>query len=68
MVTLAALTAVSGFLDAVSYLALGHVFTADMTRANVLLFGFAAAGAAGLLLRRQLLRAPTAICLVPAAP
>ena len=46
VVSLAGLTAVSGFLDAVSYLALGHVFTANMT-GNVLLLGFAAAGAAG---------------------
>jgi uncharacterized membrane protein YoaK (UPF0700 family) len=46
IVTLAGLTAVSGLLDAVSYLALGHVFTANMT-GNVLLLGFAAAGAAG---------------------
>jgi len=46
VITLAGLTAVSGFLDAVSYLALGHVFTANMT-GNVLLLGFAAAGAAG---------------------
>jgi len=46
VVTLAGLTAVSGFLDAVSYLALGHVFTANMT-GNVLLLGFATAGAAG---------------------
>jgi uncharacterized membrane protein YoaK (UPF0700 family) len=46
VVTLAALTVVSGFLDAVSYLGLGHVFTANMT-GNVVLVGFAAAGAAG---------------------
>jgi uncharacterized membrane protein YoaK (UPF0700 family) len=44
--TLGALTVVSGFLDAVSYLGLGHVFTANMT-GNVALLGFAAAGAAG---------------------
>jgi uncharacterized membrane protein YoaK (UPF0700 family) len=46
VVTLAGLTAVSGFIDAVSFLGLGHVFTANMT-GNVLLIGFAAAGAAG---------------------
>jgi uncharacterized membrane protein YoaK (UPF0700 family) len=46
VVTLAALTVVSGFIDAVSFLGLGHVFTANMT-GNVLLIGFAAAGAAG---------------------
>ncbi|HVT42221.1 MAG TPA: YoaK family protein [Acidimicrobiales bacterium] len=44
--SLAALTLVSGFLDAVSYLGLGHVFTANMT-GNVVLLGFAVAGAAG---------------------
>ena len=46
VVTLGALTVVSGFLDAVSYLGLGHVFTANMT-GNIVLLGFAAAGAAG---------------------
>jgi uncharacterized membrane protein YoaK (UPF0700 family) len=46
VITLAALTIVSGFIDAVSFLGLGHVFTANMT-GNVLLIGFAAAGAAG---------------------
>jgi uncharacterized membrane protein YoaK (UPF0700 family) len=44
--SLASLTVVSGLLDAVSYLGLGHVFTANMT-GNVVLLGFAAAGAAG---------------------
>ena len=46
VVSLAALTVVSGFLDAVAYLGLGHVFTANMT-GNVVLLGFAVAGAAG---------------------
>jgi uncharacterized membrane protein YoaK (UPF0700 family) len=46
VVTLAALTAVSGFVDAVSFLGLGHVFTANMT-GNVLLIGFAFAGTPG---------------------
>ncbi|MEV0278933.1 YoaK family protein [Streptomyces sp. NPDC050610] len=40
------LTVVSGFLDAVSYLGLGRVFTANMT-GNVVVLGFAAAGAPG---------------------
>jgi uncharacterized membrane protein YoaK (UPF0700 family) len=44
--TLAALTVVSGFIDAVSFLGLGHVFTANMT-GNVALIGFAVAGAPG---------------------
>lgn len=46
VVTLAALTVASGFVDAVSFLGLGHVFTANMT-GNVVLLGFAAAGAPG---------------------
>ncbi|MEV4558232.1 YoaK family protein [Kitasatospora sp. NPDC049285] len=41
-----ALTAVSGLIDAVSYLGLGHVFTANMT-GNVVVIGFALAGAPG---------------------
>jgi uncharacterized membrane protein YoaK (UPF0700 family) len=44
--TLLGLTVVSGLVDAVSYLGLGHVFTANMT-GNVVLLGFAAAGASG---------------------
>ncbi len=46
VVTLAALTVVSGIVDAVSFLALGHVFTANMT-GNVALVGFGIAGAPG---------------------
>jgi uncharacterized membrane protein YoaK (UPF0700 family) len=41
---LLALTVVSGIVDAVSFLALGRVFTANMT-GNVAVLGFAAAGA-----------------------
>ena len=41
------LTAVTGLVDAVSFLALGRVFTANMT-GNVVFLGFAAAGAPGL--------------------
>ena len=40
------LTAVTGMVDATSYLALGHVLTANMT-GNVVLLAFAAAGANG---------------------
>ncbi|MFE2722460.1 YoaK family protein [Kitasatospora sp. NPDC059327] len=40
------LTVVTGLVDAVSYLALGHVFVANMT-GNVVFLGFALAGAAG---------------------
>jgi len=43
---LLALTAVTGIVDAVSYLTLGHVFVANMT-GNVVFFGFALAGASG---------------------
>jgi uncharacterized membrane protein YoaK (UPF0700 family) len=44
--TLLILTLVSGLVDAVSYLGLGRVFTANMT-GNVVVLGFAAAGAPG---------------------
>ncbi|MFD8229866.1 YoaK family protein [Streptomyces massasporeus] len=40
------LTVVTGLVDAVSYLALGHVFVANMT-GNVVFLGFALAGAEG---------------------
>jgi len=45
LVVLIVLTLVSGVVDAVSYLGLGHVFVANMT-GNVVLLGIAAAGAA----------------------
>jgi uncharacterized membrane protein YoaK (UPF0700 family) len=41
------LTFTTGIVDAVSFLGLGHVFTANMT-GNVVLLGFGIAGAAGL--------------------
>lgn len=41
------LTMVTGFVDATSYLRLGHVFVANMT-GNVVFLGFAVAGARGL--------------------
>src|SRR4051794_38326000 len=44
---LVGLTVVPGLVDAVSYLALGHVFVANMT-GNVVFLGFALAGAPGL--------------------
>ncbi len=50
---LLALTAVTGVVDAVSYLGLGRVFTANMT-GNVVLLGFAAAGTEGLSVTRSL--------------
>jgi uncharacterized membrane protein YoaK (UPF0700 family) len=46
-VALLTLTFVTGIVDAVSYLALGHVLTANMT-GNVVFLGFAVAGAPGL--------------------
>lgn len=42
--TLLALTFTTGLVDAVSYLGLGHVFTANMT-GNIVLLGFGIAGA-----------------------
>jgi uncharacterized membrane protein YoaK (UPF0700 family) len=44
---LLALTFTTGLFDAVSYLALGHVFTANMT-GNIVLLGFGIAGSGGL--------------------
>jgi uncharacterized membrane protein YoaK (UPF0700 family) len=44
---LLSMTAVTGMVDAVSFLALGHVFTANMT-GNVVFLGFAIGGAADL--------------------
>jgi uncharacterized membrane protein YoaK (UPF0700 family) len=46
-VLLIGLTTVTGVVDAVSYIALGHVFVANMT-GNVVFLGFALAGAPGL--------------------
>jgi uncharacterized membrane protein YoaK (UPF0700 family) len=56
-VSLGALTVVSGVVDAVSFLGLGHVFIANMT-GNILLIGFAAVGAPGLSFPASL----TALC------
>jgi len=52
LVVLFILTFVTGIVDAVSYLGLGHVFTANMT-GNVVLLGFAVAGASGLSVGRS---------------
>lgn len=49
---LLATTVATGIVDAASYLALGHVFTANMT-GNVVLLGFALAGAPGLSISRS---------------
>src|SRR6266536_2549487 len=45
--TLLILTFTTGLVDAVSYLGLGHVFTANMT-GNIVLLGFGIAGSGGL--------------------
>jgi uncharacterized membrane protein YoaK (UPF0700 family) len=47
------MTAVTGLIDAVSYLALGHVFTANMT-GNLVFLAFASTGAAEVSLTRTL--------------
>jgi uncharacterized membrane protein YoaK (UPF0700 family) len=46
-------TAVTGLVDAVSYIALGHVFTANMT-GNIVFLGFALVGVPGLSVLRSL--------------
>src|SRR5919197_6530192 len=48
------LTIVTGVVDALAYLKLGHVFVANMT-GNVVFLGFAAAGAHGLSVAGSLL-------------
>jgi hypothetical protein len=47
------ITAVTGLIDAVSFLALGHVFTANMT-GNIAFLAFAVAGTPGLSIARSL--------------
>jgi len=47
------MTAVTGLVDAVSFLSLGHVFTANMT-GNVVLLAFATAHVSGLSIARSL--------------
>jgi uncharacterized membrane protein YoaK (UPF0700 family) len=53
IVALFGLTFVTGIIDAVSFLGLGHVFTANMT-GNVVLLGFALGGTADLSVGRSL--------------
>jgi uncharacterized membrane protein YoaK (UPF0700 family) len=53
VVSLLGLTFVTGLLDAVSFLGLGHVFTANMT-GNVVFIGFAIGGATDLSVPRSL--------------
>src|SRR5439155_23733431 len=47
------MTAVTGLVDAVSFLSLGHVFTANMT-GNIVLLAFATAHVSGLSIARSL--------------
>ena len=54
IVVLLVMTAATGIVDAVSYLALGHVFTANMT-GNVVLMGFRLGGASGISLSRSVI-------------
>jgi uncharacterized membrane protein YoaK (UPF0700 family) len=51
------LTVVTGLVDAISFLGLGHIFTANMT-GNVVFLGFAAGGAPGVSAARSI----TALC------
>ncbi len=58
---LVAMTVVTGIVDAVSYLALGHVFVANMT-GNVVFLGFALAGAGGLSVPASLVALAAFLC------
>src|SRR5207237_9721773 len=51
--SLLGLTAVTGVVDAVSFLGLGHIFTANMT-GNVVFLGFALGGGTGVSVARSL--------------
>src|SRR5471030_1958276 len=51
--SLLGLTAVTGVVDAVSFLGLGHIFTANMT-GNIVFLGFAIAGGTGVSAGRSL--------------
>jgi uncharacterized membrane protein YoaK (UPF0700 family) len=53
MIALSALTFSTGTIDAVSFISLGHVFTANMT-GNIVLLGFAVGGATGLSAARSI--------------
>jgi uncharacterized membrane protein YoaK (UPF0700 family) len=54
IVVLLVMTAVTGIVDAVSYLGLGHVFTANMT-GNIVLMGFRLGGSHEISLSRSLI-------------
>jgi uncharacterized membrane protein YoaK (UPF0700 family) len=55
------LTVTTGVIDAVSYVGLGHVFTANMT-GNVVFIGFALAGAEGVSVARSLVALASFAC------
>src|SRR6266550_6851227 len=55
------LTLVTGVIDAISFLGLGHVFTANMT-GNVVFIGFALAGAEGVSVARSLVALVSFAC------
>ncbi len=55
------LTLMSGLIDAVSFLGLGHVFVANMT-GNVVLLGFAFAGAPGISISGSLIAVAAFMC------
>jgi uncharacterized membrane protein YoaK (UPF0700 family) len=54
IVVLLVMTAATGIVDAVSYLGLGHVFTANMT-GNIVLMGFRLGGGSGISLSRSVI-------------
>jgi uncharacterized membrane protein YoaK (UPF0700 family) len=54
IVVLLVMTAATGIVDAVSYLGLGHIFTANMT-GNIVLMGFRLGGASGISLSRSVI-------------
>src|ERR1700758_425488 len=54
IVVLLVMTVATGIVDAVSYLGLGHVFTANMT-GNIVLMGFRLGGAPGISLSRSII-------------
>jgi uncharacterized membrane protein YoaK (UPF0700 family) len=60
-VLLVVMTLATGIVDAVSYLALGHVFVANMT-GNVVFLGFALAGAGGLSVPASLVALAAFVC------
>jgi uncharacterized membrane protein YoaK (UPF0700 family) len=54
ILVLLVMTAATGIVDAVSYLRLGHIFTANMT-GNIALMGFGLGGASGISLSRSVI-------------